>query len=38
MADVLSRHELDAIGGFTPLLLHRPDDDPLRDVIEVLER
>jgi inosose dehydratase len=38
MADVLSRHELHAIGGFTPLLLHRPDDDPLRDVIEVLER
>ena len=38
MADVLSRHRLHAIGGFTPLLLHRPDHDPLRDVIEVLER
>ncbi len=38
MADVLSRHQLHAIGGFTPLLLHRPDHDPLRDVIEVLER
>ena len=38
MADVLSPHRLHAIGGFTPLLLHRPDHDPLRDVIEVLER
>jgi inosose dehydratase len=38
MANVLSRHRLHAIGGFTPLLLHRPDHDPLRDVIEVLER
>ena len=38
MADVLSRHQLHAIGGFTPLLLHRADHDPLRDVIEVLER
>jgi len=38
MADVLSRHQLHAIGGFTPLLLHRLDHDPLRDVIEVLER
>ena len=38
MADVLSRHQLHAIGGFTPPLLHRPDHDPLRDVIEVLER
>ena len=38
MADVLSRHQLHAIGGFTPLLLHRPDHDPLREVIDVLER
>src|SRR4051795_4315203 len=38
IADVLSRHRLHAVGGFTPLLLHRPDHDPLRDVIEVLER
>jgi inosose dehydratase len=38
MAEVLSRHQLHAIGGFTPLLLHRPDHDPLRDVLEVLER
>jgi inosose dehydratase len=38
MTDVLSRHRLHAIGGFSPLLLHRPEHDPLRDVIEVLER
>jgi inosose dehydratase len=38
MAGVLSRHRLHALGGFTPLLLHRPDHDPVRDVIEVLER
>jgi inosose dehydratase len=38
LVDVLSRHRLHAIGGFTPLLLHRPDHDPLRDVLEVLER
>ena len=38
MADVLSQHRLQAIGGFTPLLLHRPDHEPLREVIEVLER
>lgn len=25
MADVLSRHQLHAIGGFTPLLLHRAE-------------
>jgi inosose dehydratase len=24
MADVVARHQLHAIGGFTPLLLHRP--------------
>jgi hypothetical protein len=28
VADVLSRHQLHAMGGFTSLLLHRPDDDP----------
>ncbi len=38
MADVLARHRLHAIGGFTPLLLHRPDHDPLCDVIDVLAR
>jgi inosose dehydratase len=37
MTDVLFRHRLHAIGGFTPLL-HRPEHDPLRDVTEVLER
>jgi inosose dehydratase len=38
MADVLSRHRLHAIGGFTPLLMHRTDHDPLRGVIDVLRR
>jgi hypothetical protein len=34
---VLSRHRLHAIGGH-PAAATRPDDDPLRDVIEVLKR
>jgi inosose dehydratase len=38
MADVLQQHRLRAIGGFTPVLLHRPDHDPLPDVAVVLER
>ena len=38
MAAVLSQHHLHAIGGFTPLLLHRPDHDPLQEVQVVLER
>ena len=38
MAAVLSQHHLHAIGGFTPLLLHRPDHDPLPEVQVVLER
>ena len=38
MADVLQQHRLEAIGGFTPVLLHRPDHDPLPDVAVVLER
>lgn len=38
MADVLQQHRLQAIGGFTPVLLHRPDHDPLPDVAVVLER
>src|SRR4051794_6038350 len=29
---------LQAIGGFTPLLLHLPNHDPLWDAIDVLER
>jgi inosose dehydratase len=38
MARVLARHRLQAIGGFTPVLLHRPDHDPLPDIEVVLER
>jgi inosose dehydratase len=38
MAAVLSQHHLHAIGGFTPLLLHWPDHDPLPEVQVVLER
>lgn len=38
MAAVLEQHHLRAIGGFTPVLLHRPDHDPLPDVGVVLER
>lgn len=37
MACLRRRHH-SPFGGFTPLLLHRPEHDPLRDVIEVLER
>ncbi len=36
MASTLSRHRLQAIGGFTPLLLHDPGHDPVPDVAEVL--
>jgi inosose dehydratase len=35
-ADVLSSHDLQAIGGFTPLLLHVPGHDPLPTVEKVL--
>ncbi|HLU58495.1 MAG TPA: sugar phosphate isomerase/epimerase [Pseudonocardia sp.] len=35
-ADVLARHELQAIGGFTPLLLHVPGQDPVPGVEELL--
>ncbi len=37
MADVLARHELQAIGGFTPLLLHVPDRDPVPEVEKLLQ-
>jgi inosose dehydratase len=36
MADVLARHDLQAIGGFTPLLLHVPGQDPVLDVEKLL--
>jgi len=38
MAQVLEQHHLQAIGGFTPVLLHRGDHDPLPDIEVVLER
>ncbi len=37
MADTLSRHDLHAVGGFTPLLLHRPDHDPVPEVATLLK-
>jgi inosose dehydratase len=36
-ADLLARHHLQAIGGFTPLLLHVPGQDPLPDVEKLLQ-
>jgi inosose dehydratase len=37
MADVLARHDLRAIGGFTPLLLHVPGQDPVPEVEKLLQ-
>jgi inosose dehydratase len=34
---VLARHDLQAIGGFTPLLLHVPDHDPVPEVEKLLQ-
>jgi inosose dehydratase len=34
--DVLEQHHLQAIGGFTPLLLHVPDHDPVPEVEKLL--
>jgi len=36
MARVLSQHGLQAVGGFTPLLLHVPDHDPVPSVEPIL--
>jgi inosose dehydratase len=36
MAEVLAHHHLQAIGGFTPLLLHVPEHDPAPEVERVL--
>jgi inosose dehydratase len=36
-ADVLARHHLQAIGGFTPLLLHVPGQDPVPEVEKLLQ-
>lgn len=32
MADVLAAHHLTAVGGFTPVVMYRPDHDPIPDV------
>ena len=37
MAGVLSQHGLRAVGGFTPLLLHVPDHDPIPEVDRILD-
>lgn len=37
MAAVLAEHQLRAVGGFTPLLLHVPDHDPVPEVERILE-
>ena len=37
MADVLSQHGLQAVGGFTPLLLHVPTHDPVPEVERILQ-
>jgi inosose dehydratase len=37
MADVLAQHDLQAIGGFTPLLLHVPGQDPVPAVEKLLQ-
>jgi inosose dehydratase len=37
MAAVLAQHELQAVGGFTPLLLHVPTHDPVPEVERILD-
>lgn len=37
MAELLHAHGLQAVGGFTPLLLHVPDHDPVPEVRRLLE-
>jgi inosose dehydratase len=37
MAHVLDQHRLQAVGGFTPLLLHVPGHDPVPEVERLLE-
>lgn len=37
MAEVLTHHDLQAVGGFTPLLLHVPGHDPVPEVERLLE-
>ena len=38
MAGVLATHHLTAVGGFTPVVMHRPGHDPLPDIDRVLEQ
>src|SRR5919202_5442177 len=38
MAKVLSQHGLQAVGGFTPLVLHVPGHDPVPEVDAILDR
>src|SRR5687768_9673288 len=38
MAHVLSEHKLQAVGGFTPLLLHDRGHDPVPEVVTILDR
>jgi inosose dehydratase len=38
MARVLSEHKLQAVGGFTPLLLHDRGHDPVPEVATILDR
>ena len=37
IAEVLSKHGLHAVGGFTPLLLHVPGHDPMPEVEPILD-
>jgi inosose dehydratase len=37
MAQTLAHHDLNAVGGFTPLLLHVPEHDPLPEVEQLLK-
>jgi len=38
MARVLADHQLSAVGGFTPVLMHRPGHDPLPEIDRILEQ
>ncbi|HEY7816323.1 MAG TPA: TIM barrel protein [Nakamurella sp.] len=36
MAATLDAHRLTAVGGFTPVLMHRPDHDPMPEIDQIL--
>lgn len=38
MAGVLTAHQLTAVGGFTPVVMHRPGHDPLPAIERILEQ